>query len=266
MLQRRSRTLSNNPFKRLRSLYGVFPIFIFLLFLFLIYELFVIRRIECTLNGSSCPAEITDKVNKYLGSNVLMLNQKALSSSIKASFPVEKVGLGFKIMNTLKLKIEGRLSAINAQVSLIQNLPVISLDSLAISSTSSTFTKPTEELDVFNQSIGFVNFDLWDTGLMTPSASAESKFKYLITDKPDAETVKSLYRLIKLVEKYLNVDQFIILDQRIFLRQANQPDIIVNVPFDEDSLVQALQSFTYLSTIKKDAKVIDLRFKNPILR
>ena len=101
---------------------------------------------------------------------------------------------------------------------------------------------------------------------MSPVASAESKIKYLFTEKPTIQTVKSIYALVKLVEKYLNVDQIMILNQKIFLRQANQPDIIVNIPFDEDNLVQALQSYEYLTTIKKDTKVIDLRFKNPILR
>lgn len=278
MLQKRSRTSSGNLFSRLRRVLknnlhkltgfvpGAFPILLLLLFLFLAYNLFTIRRVDCEFNHNSCPAEVLDKTNKYLGTNVLLINQKELSSSMKDSFPIEKITIGFKIFNTLKLQIEGRLPALQAQVFLTSELPRLSLDNSLVSSESGVFLKPTEEISTLNQEVNFVSFDLWDNGLMTPAASSESKLKYLFTNKPDTETVKSIYKLVKIVDKYLNVEQYWILNRRVFLRQLDQPDIIINVPFDEETLVQALQSFAYLTTIKKDAKVIDLRFKNPILR
>lgn len=279
MLQKRSRTLSVNPFKRLtRQLRnipsqaknfvpGAFPLFLLFLFIFLMYNLFAIRKTECLLNNHPCPTEVVEKMNKYLGSNVLFLNQKELSSSIKASFPVEKVGVGFKVFNTLSIKLEGRLSSINVQVFLVHSLPQISLDINTGSTESGIVTiKPTDEINHFIGSVSLDSFEIWDSGLMTPTASSESKIKYLFTSKPDTNTIKSIYSMIKIVEKYLSVDQVLILDTRVFLRQTDQPDIIVSVPFDEENLVQALQSFAYLSTIKKDVTVIDLRFKNPILR
>lgn len=278
MLQKRSRRLSANQsgrrFRQLRNLLstvrgflpGIFPIFLFFLFIFLTYNLFAIRKIDCSFNNNPCPPEVLEKLNRYLGSNVLLINQKSLSSSIKTSFPIEKMMVGFKIFNTLKIKIEGRLPALNVQVSLVSNLPELDLDKSTISTESASFLKPTEEIEKFMQSVNFVSFDLWDTGLMAPAASSESKIKYLFTDKPGTENLKSLYALIKLVDKYLDVSSIMILNQRVFLRQTDQPDIIVNIPFEEEVLVQALQTFTYLTTIKKDAKVIDLRFKNPILR
>ena len=229
-------------------------------------NLFTVRKIECVFNNDACSSAVFEKLNKYLGSNVLLINQKDISSSINSLLSVENIKIGFKVFNTLSLRLNGRLVSLNAQVSLTQELPRLSLDDVSLSSDSAEFIKPTEEINQFNKTVNFSNFEIWDNGLMSPVASAESKIKYLFTEKPTVQTVKSVYALVKLVEKYLNADQIMILNQKIFLRQANQPDIIVNIPFDEDNLVQALQSYEYLTTIKKDTKVIDLRFKNPILR
>ncbi|KKT55617.1 MAG: Polypeptide-transport-associated domain protein FtsQ-type [Candidatus Collierbacteria bacterium GW2011_GWB1_45_35] len=267
MLQKRLRTPFDSPFNRLgRLLRRLLPLFILFLFIFLANNLFTVRKIECVFNNDACSSAVFEKLNKYLGSNVLLINQKDISSSINSLLSVENIKIGFKVFNTLSLRLNGRLVSLNAQVSLTQELPRLSLDDVSLSSDSAEFIKPTEEINQFNKTVNFSNFEIWDNGLMSPVASAESKIKYLFTEKPTVQTVKSVYALVKLVEKYLNADQIMILNQKIFLRQANQPDIIVNIPFDEDNLVQALQSYEYLTTIKKDTKVIDLRFKNPILR
>ncbi|KKT84065.1 MAG: hypothetical protein UW80_C0002G0018 [Microgenomates group bacterium GW2011_GWC1_44_9] len=278
MLRKRSRILSAKPYnklsRRLRNLIlsaknlitGVFPVFILLFTIFLVYNLFVINKIECTLGSESCPQEIMEKLLKYRASNILLLNQKKLSSSIQSSYPVEKVNIGFKIFNTLKIKLEGGSASAHAQVSLVNSLPSLELDSILGSTESSSWKKPTEEISAFIQTVNFISFELWSNGQMTPTASNESKLKLLFTSKPEIEILKSLYSLTALIDKYLDIEEILILDRRVFLRQSNQPDIIINIPFDEDTLAQALQSYAYLTTIKKDTKVIDLRFKNPILR
>lgn len=277
MQQKRSRILSGSPFNRrlrqLRYLFsggnhflpGVLPPLLFFLFLFLVYNLFAIRHIDCFLNSDSCPAEISDKTNRYLGSNMLLLNQKKLTQSISASHPVEKVSIAFKLFNTLRINIDGQLTALRIQVALVQSLPVLSLDQSG-STESAFFTRPTTEIEMFGKDLNLTTYEIWASGLMIPVASAESKVKYFFTEKPSPDIIKSVFSLLKLVEKYLSVEQYWILDDRIFLRQASQPDIIVSIPYEEASLVQVLQSYAYLTTIKKDTKVIDLRFKNPILR
>ncbi len=267
MRLKRSRTSSITLYKRLAlAVPSVLPMILLFLFGLLVYQLFTIRQIKCSLNDTPCPVELLDKINKYLGSNMLFLNQKELTASLKASFPIEKTNLGFQMFNTLAVKVEGRLTSINTQLSLEKTLPVLSFDGREGSTESAIFQKPSEEISHSTQSIEYLNFEIWDNGLMSPAASSDSKIKYLFTTKPDTSAVRSVYSVIKLLEKYLEVDQIWILNARVFLRRSGQPDIIVGVPFDEDSLVQALQSLAYLTTIKKDAKVIDLRFKNPIIR
>ncbi len=244
----------------------VFPIFLFFLFLFLMNTLFSIRTISCTLDKELCSPEILEKFNKYLGSNVLLLNQKQLSSSLTASFPVQKVTVGFKVFNILNVELVGGNPPLNAQVYLVKDLPVLAMDTAPGSTESAAWPKPSGELLKFLEEASPSGFSLWDTGLMTPIINEESKVKYILKEKPDEETIKSLCRLIKLVNKYLDVLSINIVGQRIFLSQSNQPDIIVNVPFDEGQITEAIKSFAYLASIKKDAKVIDLRFKNPIIR
>lgn len=237
-----------------------------MIFLFLGLNLFVIRQIDCLLNSGPCPVEISDKLNRYLNSNVLFLNQKKLISSLKNTSPLEKINIGFKLFNTLSVKIEGRLQPLEVQTSLIATLPQLEMDHFLGSTESATFLQPTKEIAELAKSATFTNFEFWNSGLMTPAASSESKIKYFFTQKPTPTNIKSIYSLYNLVEKYLPIEQYYLLGDRVFLRQASQPDIIVTIPFEEDSLVQVLQSFAYLTTIKKDTKVIDLRFKNPILR
>lgn len=243
-----------------------FPVFLFLSVLFLVYSLSVIRNIHCGFDTQPCPPNLIEKLEKLKGISVIFLNQKSLTSSIKSSFPVEKVSLGFKLFNTLDIRLEGRVPAINVQMALVNDPPEISTLVLPESTTSALVTKPTEEIASYFQRIDWVNFDFWDTGEMSPTVSAESSLKYVFTSKPDVDTIKSIYNLVKIAEKYLSVDQVMVVNQLIFLRQSNQPDIIISIPYEKDVLIRALQSFAYLTTIKKDAKIIDLRFKNPILR
>lgn len=242
------------------------PIFLFLLFLFLLNNLFKIKSVNCSLDGENCPPEITQRFSKYLDTNVLLLNQKQATQSIISSYSVEKVTIGFKMFNTLMVTLEGGKTPILTMVSLVKDLPVLSMDIDSGSTVSANWPRPSIEIETYVKIASASGFGLWENGRMTPVATSESSIKYLISKKPESEIVSSLYRLIKLVNKYLNVQSIQIVGQRVFLSQADQPDIIISVPFDEGRVTEAIKSFSYLVTLKKDAKVIDLRFKNPIIR
>ncbi|OIN92178.1 hypothetical protein AUJ42_00845 [Candidatus Collierbacteria bacterium CG1_02_44_10] len=237
-----------------------------MLFLFLTHELFIITKTECQLDKEDCPPEIIQKLDKLIGSNVLFLNQKRLTKELVHSFLVEKVGVGFKVFNTLRVNLASGSPAIPTMVILVKDLPVISMDTAAGSTESANWPKPSGELEIYTQNASQSSFGIWDNGRMTPVATDESQVKFILSEKPDEETVKSLYQLMKMVNKYLNIESIIILGQRVFLSQTGQPDIIVSVPFDEGRVSEAIKSYSYLVTLKKDAKVIDLRFKNPIIR
>ncbi len=264
MLLRRSLKSSVNPFKFLQQ--KVLPLLVGLILVVFIYNLFVIRQIRCTYNDGDCPENISEKLKTRLGSNAIFINQKSLSSSIESLYPIKEVHLSFHLFNSLRVTLTGSGLPYNTKVYLVQNLPLLAMDAASGSTLSADWPRPTTEIERSLLGQEGINFDLWDNGTLTPSATGEAKIIYLFKEKPDQDTLTNLFKLIKIVSHYLDFTQIYVLDHRVFLMQTNQPDIIIYVPFDEGSLVEALQSFAYLATIKKDAKVVDLRFKNPIIR
>jgi len=222
--------------------------------------------VDCSLDGEKCSPEIIQKFDKYLGSNVLILNQKQIFESVNTFYSTEKVIIGFKMFNTLKVTLRSSSSPISVMVSLVKELPTISMDTDLGSSISADWPRPSLEIETFGKTASFSGFGLWENGMMTPMATEGSQIKYIFSEKPDIETIKSLYRLVKLVNKYLNLQSILIVGQRVFLRQSDRPDIIVSVPFEEGQVIEAIKSISFLVTLKKDTKVIDLRFKNPIIR
>lgn len=219
------------------------------------------------MNSEICPKETQAVLNKLLGTNSLFVNQKELLTYIKAIYPVDSLNIGYKIFNTLNVDLKGSSPFVQANIFLVNKLPTLSMD-LAPSTTDSAswWIKPTGELKVFISTENPQGFNLWDNGSMTSTATTGAVINYIFSEKPTPETISSIYKMYRTVIKYIDVSNIYIVNKRSFLSRQGEPDIIIGVPFDEGSLISALQSINYLSTIKKDAKVIDLSFKNPIIR
>jgi spore cortex formation protein SpoVR/YcgB (stage V sporulation) len=88
----------------------------------------------------------------------------------------------------------------------------------------------------------------------------------IVNSNPSRDFLVSLLRLIKLVSQHVNFDSLFVLDNQVFLSQVGQPDIIMLVPYDEARLKQAFSSLGFLTSIKQDSKILDFRFRNPVLR
>ena len=245
----------------------ILPVLVVIPVLFLLNNLFVIKKIDCSLNDQPCPEDTLKVINRFLGTNSLFVNQKELVAGIKAVYPIDTASVSFKMFNTLKVSLQGTRPFIQADVYLVKDLPVLSMDQ-APSTTDSAgwWIRPSTDLQNYVNDKEALGFDLWNNGAMTSIATVGANLSYIFSAKPNADTVASVYKLVDLVSKYLTISKIYIVDDRGFLSQTGQPDIIVTVPFDEVSLKQALQSMSYLVTIKKDAKVIDLSFKDPIIR
>lgn len=244
----------------------IFPLFLFILFIFLVYNLFSIRTVECTFDSRPCSDDITSFLQKFKGQNILLVNQKALGKSLEGSFPVDKTSIGFKMFNKLTIKLLSGNPPVVVNVYLVQTLPEVSMDNDSGSTISADWPRPSQEIAKFSETASASGFTIWDSGSIYPSSSGSSTIRYIFSEKPTEEVIKSIYSLIKITNKYLNIESIQIVGDRIFLSQTGQPDIIVSVPFDEGEITEAFKTFSYLTTIKKDAKVIDLRFKNPIIR
>lgn len=279
MLQKRLHRSSTNSSKRLNRRVRItfdftkgtvkrfLPIAIIIVAVILVGKLFTINQVNCSFNGGECPQEIQVVFNKIIGSNSLFVNQKELLTFVKAVYPVDKMSVSYRSINTLSVDLQGTSPNIFINAYLVSTLPVLSMDQ-APSSTDSAgwWVKPTGELETFVVSQKPLGFNIWENGTMTSAATAEANINYIFSSKPSPETISSIFKAIKLILKYIDVSKIYVVNNRCFLSRPNEPDIIIGVPFDEGSLSQALQSITYLATIKKDAKVIDLSFKNPILR
>lgn len=214
-----------------------------------------------------CPKETQIVINQLVGTNSLFINQKELLVFIKAVYPVDKMTVGYQAFNTLNIKLKGSRPNIEVDVYLVSNLPSLSMDQ-APSTTDSAgwWVKPTGELDKFISSQKALGFNLWENGAMTSIATTGANISFIFTEKPTPEIVSSVYKMVKIILKYIDVSNIYIVNRRSFLSRTGQPDIIVSIPTSEDSLIASLQSINYLATIKKDIKVIDFSFKNPILR
>lgn len=244
-----------------------FPILILIPLVFLINSLFIVRKINCTLNSEVCPKETQAVLNKLLGTNSFFVNQKEILTCIKAIYPIDSLNIGYKIFNTLNVDLKGSSPFVQANIFLVNKLPTLSMDQApSTTDSASWWIKPTGELKVFISTENPQGFNLWDNGSMTSTATTGAVINYIFSEKPTPETISSIYKMYRTVIKYIDVSNIYIVNKRSFLSRQGEPDIIIGVPFDEGSLISALQSINYLSTIKKDAKVIDLSFKNPIIR
>lgn len=245
----------------------ILPIILVIGLFFLLKNQFTVRKIVCTFNGGPCSAEISLILDKLLETNFLFVNQNKINQKIAFLYQVRKTAYTFKPFHTLVVEVEGDSSPLPIEAYLVNELPVLSLDKAPSTTDSAGWWRmPTQEIAEYLNAKEAGSFNLYQSGTMTPSATAESKLKMIFSTKPSTEVAASIYDLVRVVSKYLEVSAIYVIDQRCFLSRPNQPDIIVVVPFDEAKLVSALQSLSYLVTIKKDLRVIDLSFKNPVLR
>ena len=267
MLPKRSSKLSKRSFPNLKVYFKFLKYFIFVpIFLFLV-QAFNIKTINCVNNGGSCDPELVAKINIYKNTSIFTFKQKELFESLNKTRPLESLDSHFKLFNTLQVNLNTKSGFLTVNLKLVSDYPQLSFNSNPVSSDSAIFfVKPTSEIDSSIDKTSFNSFNLYENGLLAPTASQSSNIYFLLKQKPADETMSELFKMIEIVNRYLNIEKTYILGDTIFLSRDEQPDIITSVPYDEDKLLEALQSLGFLNTMKKDPKIIDLRYKNPIIR
>lgn len=247
------RSFKRNSLKywRLLLFFLVIPLWLFL------KDFFEIKTIRCFDGNSSCSQAINGSLNHYLGESALTLKQQDLITTVNKVQPLKALKFHFLFHNTLQLAVDSEKKSLLVNFSLVSALPLVNtLDSY----------KPSLQIASISGNFQHHTFNLWSNGEITPIASSESKITFLSEHKPEKKDLEDLYQLLQVVNKYLTVENVYILGKTVFLSRTQQPDIITSVPFDEESLTEALQSLGFLTTIKEDTSVIDLRYKNPIIR
>ena len=225
-----------------------------------------IKKIECWLNDLPCPERIVQKLDVLIGKNLLLLSEQKIISSLGNTDPVTKQSLVYRPFNKIVLKLKNSQDSIAVNTFYLLDLPDLSINNTLLSSQSAIYTKPTQEIEDFlsDKPINFAK--LWSGGNLVSDATAESNINLIISQNPTPTLLSDIFRLLKLVSHYLNFHKAYIINNQIFLSQTDQPDIITLVPFDEDVLKQAFSSIGYLTSIKQDPKILDFRFRNPIVR
>lgn len=226
-----------------------------------------LKNITCEDRGSPCSVEITNTLNRYLGTSILSLKKQSLLQDLNKIQPTKDIFLHYQSLNSIKIDLESEQRSIPINLSLVIDYPSLSFNQLPISSESAVFfQKPSTEIGSSVGGLVFTSFNLWYNGEISSSATQSSKILFLSKQKPSKEDLVAIFNLLETADKYLKVDNIYILGNVIFLSAAGQPDIITSVPYDGRSLTEALQSLGFLTTMKKDPKIIDLRYKNPIIR
>ena len=264
MLPKRS-FLSLN--RKLPNLKYLFFYLLAIAFIFFIVSSLKINKIICLQNNKTCDIVYQDLLNKKVGSSLINISFRQTVKDLNMARPTSGVDVHFKLFNTLLVNITNNQKSLDVNLTLVSEYPKLSMDSLPESSTSGVFfNKPSTEIKEIFSDLASTSFSLWSNGELTPASSSEAKIKYFITEKPSTDILIDLYNLTNLLLQYTDPENIYIIDKNVFLSRSDQPDIITSVPFEQTALVEALQSLGFFTTIKKDTKIIDLRFKNPTIR
>lgn len=267
MLPKRSSKFSKKSFLNLTQYFKYLKYFILVPAIIILLEVFKIKTVSCVSGGGGCDTEIVEKLSSYKNTSIFTFNQKKLYESLNRLRPLESLDTHFKLFNVLQVSVNYKNSFIPINLKLVSDYPPLSINSNQVSTLSAIFfEKPSIELNSSVDLSEFNSFNLYESGLLVPIASQSSNIYFLLKQKPTDKIMSEIYKILEIIGKYLSAEKIYILGDTVFLSRSEQPDIITSVPYDEDKLLEALQSLGFLNTMKKDPKIIDLRYKNPIIR
>ena len=264
MLPRKLFFLSKrNYLKNLAKIATLVAVFFLLISLL---SFFKIKIISCLDNGLPCSENIELTLKPILGTSALYLKQQKIFTEVSKIKPIKKLTTHYRPFNHLKIDIESENKYLPLSHSLVLGLPKLSFNTSNSSTSAMFFQKPSLEISSIIKDLNFTNFHLWFTGDLTPVATQITNIYFLSQQKPEKQDLKSIFELLELTNKYLKADTVYILEKTVFLSREEQPDIITSVPYNRELLLEALHSLGFLTTMKTDPKIIDLIYKNPIIR
>lgn len=264
MLQKVFSKLSKRSFLKYKIL---LPIGVGILVLLLVFRLFTIKNIVCFENNIPCDENIVSVLVEKKSNSIFTFNKIKVLKELNKIKPVTSFEFHFKFPNKLTVNIKTDTGAIPVYLGLVSEFPTLSINLPPASTESAvTFVKPSIDIQKKLDEVMLSSFEIWFNGELKPIATTEAKVTLLIKEKFSAEELKSIYTLLELVKKHLNVNKVFILGRTVFLSAEGQPDIITSVPYDEAVLLEALQSLGFFTTMKQNPTIIDLRYKNPIIR
>lgn len=223
--------------------------------------LFTIHQTDCyTPDNSDCSVELTNHLATQKGKSLFLVNKRKLISTLQELSPASQVQLELGLPGKLTLNIKS-IQPLAVTVFLNYLEPSLSLDS----SRSANLKPPLAELDSFVSSLSGQVYNLFPNGDLVPGGEASS-INLLFSEKPPQQKLKQIFILITTINHALPITKGYQLNNNLYLASTNLPDIIINSNSSAEELSGSLQAIPSLAKIKEGIKIIDLRFKHPVIR
>lgn len=240
---------------------------LFLSLVFLLYNTAKIKKVHCYCDGQVCEDSQCQIVSKNISGNFLNLNKRKIISELTSSGKYQRVNINAKFPNTVYVNLYATVDFLIFNSMITSELIKLSVDSPPISSESAVFfNKPSAEIVNWLKDYPLISLKIFPNGSYETVSTSSSQIYAITKEKKDLAWYKSAYTLIKTVLSYTSVSGVYFLDNNVYFAEVGKPDIIIGMDYEEQKLLKSLQSLGFLTTIKKDPKIIDLRYANPIIR
>lgn len=125
---------------------------------------------------------------------------------------------------------------------------------------------PIIELNQLVSTLSAQSSQLLQNGDLIIGGEADSKINFVFSQKPQTPLLQTAYRLIDKINLNYQVKQIFFVNNNLYLDLSGFPQVILSLNTPEEKLQKLIESIPTLAKIKMSAKIIDLRFNNPIIR
>ncbi len=237
------------------------------IFILVVSDLTKIKNIHCYCDGQICEVAVCGAARGYIGKNFLTLNKAKAISNLNVNGNYQKINIRSSSLNTVTLDFYSSVDYFIFNSMITAEKLKLSVDSPPPSSDSAAFfNRPSSEILDRIKNYQTLSIKVFPGGSHETVSTTSSQVYALTQEKKDSVWYKTAYELIKIVLAYTSVSGIYFLDNTVYFAQVGQPDIIISMDYEADKIIKSLQSVRFLTTIKKDPKIIDLRYANPIIR
>lgn len=266
MMQLKKYTLSWKKwifFKKKSLLIGI----LLLILLVVSISFIKVKNVYCYCDGQVCEESVCNATKNQIGNNLLTLNKRRLERNLNSGGKYQKIAIEVKPLNTVTVNFHSvsDFFVFNSTIT-TQKIPLSINNPPPSSDSAAFFNKPSVEIAEWLKDLQLISIKIFPSGQQETVSTTSSQIFAITADKKDSDWYKLAHQLIKKVLAYANVSGVYFIDNNVYFAQVGQPDIIVSMDYDEEKLTKSLQSLGFLTTIKKDPKIIDLRYTNPIIR
>lgn len=225
-----------------------------------------ITTIDCFVDSQICPDEISLLIHSKTPKNYLLLNKKNLIKEIIESGVYSKVNIRYSLSGKLIYYLYESSEFFTYNVALVQNTADFQVGNHYSSTSGELTSRFSEQLQSLVGNLNTTSLLVYSNGHTAPISTTSSQIVVVTSDKKDQQWYADTYRLMKVVSSYIKTFSVYVIENNIYFSQESGPDIVINVSANVTDLTKTLQSLVFINTIKKNPKVVDLRYTNPIIR